>query len=99
MMEPDMVEHRLTELESNSESVNRRIETIEMRQDNLDKLVASVAVMTEEQEHIKSDVTEIKTNVKELTAKSGKRWDDLIDKIVWAILAAVIAFFLARIGL
>lgn len=99
MMEPDMVEHRLTELESKSENVNRRIETIEMRQDNLDKLVASVAVMTEEQEHIKSDVTEIKTNVKELTAKSGKRWDDLIDKIVWAILAAVIAFFLARIGL
>ena len=99
MMEPDMVEHRLTELESKSESVNRRIETIEMRQDNLDKLVASVAVMAEEQEHIKSDVTEIKTNVKELTAKSSKRWDDLIDKIVWAILAAVIAFFLARIGL
>lgn len=91
-MTPDNMEHRVTELET-------RVNIIEDRQDNLDKLVTSVVSMTKEQEHIKADVTEIKKNVKELTAKSGRRWDDLVDKIVWAILAAVIAFFLARIGL
>ena len=91
-MTPDNMEHRVTELET-------RVDIMEGRQDNLDKLVTSVASMTKEQEHIKADVTEIKKNVKELTAKSGRRWDDLVDKIVWAILAAVIAFFLARIGL
>ena len=91
-MTPDNMEHRVTELET-------RVNIMEDRQDNLDKLVTSVASMTKEQEHIKADVTEIKKNVKELTAKSGRRWDDLVDKIVWAILAAVIAFFLARIGL
>ena len=91
-MAPDNMEHRVTELET-------RVNIMEDRQDNLDKLVTSVVSMTKEQEHIKADVTEIKKNVKELTAKSGRRWDDLVDKIVWAILAAVIAFFLARIGL
>lgn len=91
-MTPDNMEHRVTELET-------RVNIIEDRQDNLDKLVTSVVSMTKEQEHIKADVTEIKKNVKELTAKSGRRWDDLVDKIVWAILAAVITFFLARIGL
>lgn len=91
-MIPDNMEHRVTELET-------RVDIMEGRQDNLDKLVTSVASMTKEQEHIKADVTEIKTNVKELTAKSGRRWDDLVDKIVWALLAAVITFFLARIGL
>lgn len=91
-MTPDNMEHRVTELET-------RVNIMEERQDNLDKLVTSVVSMTKEQEHIKADVTEIKKNVKELTAKSGRRWDDLVDKIVWAILAAVIAFFLARIGL
>lgn len=91
-MTPDNMEHRVTELET-------RVDIMEGRQDNLDKLVTSVVSMTKEQEHIKADVTEIKKNVKELTAKSGRRWDDLVDKIVWAILAAVIAFFLARIGL
>lgn len=91
-MTPDNMEHRVTELET-------RVNIMEDHQDNLDKLVTSVVSMTKEQEHIKADVTEIKKNVKELTAKSGRRWDDLVDKIVWAILAAVIAFFLARIGL
>lgn len=91
-MTSDNMEHRITELET-------RVNIIEDRQDNLDQLVTSVVSMTKEQEHIKADVTEIKKNVKELTAKSGRRWDDLVDKIVWAILAAVIAFFLARIGL
>ena len=91
-MTPDNMEHRVTELQT-------RVNIMEDRQDNLDKLVTSVVSMTKEQEHIKADVTEIKKNVKELTAKSGRRWDDLVDKIVWAILAAVIAFFLARIGL
>lgn len=91
-MTPDNMEHRVTELET-------RVNIMEDHQDNLDKLVTSVVSMTKEQEHIKADVTEIKKNVKELTAKSGRRWDDLVDKIVWAILAAVITFFLARIGL
>lgn len=28
-----------------------------------------------------------------------KRWNDIVDKIIWAVLAAVIAFLLARVGL
>lgn len=28
-----------------------------------------------------------------------KRWDSIVDKVIWAVLAAVITFILARIGL
>lgn len=31
--------------------------------------------------------------------KPGKRWDAIVDKAIWAVLAAVIAFVLAKIGL
>lgn len=31
--------------------------------------------------------------------KPGKRWDSMVDKAVWAVLAAVIAFLLGRLGL
>ena len=34
-----------------------------------------------------------------LEAKPGKRWDGIVDKAIWAILAAVIAFLLGRVGL
>lgn len=34
-----------------------------------------------------------------LAGKSGKRWDSLADKVVWAVCAAVIAFLLSKVGL
>ena len=34
-----------------------------------------------------------------LEQKPAKRWDTLVDKIIWAAAAALIAFLLARIGL
>lgn len=93
------IEHRLTEVEDRSNINSKRLDDVEKRQDNLDSLVASVAVMASEQEHIKSDVTEIKSDVKMLTEKPGKRWDDTVDKVIWAVLAAMITYFLTRIGL
>ena len=35
----------------------------------------------------------------EQAAKPGRRWEAIVDKSVWAVLAAVIAFVLDRIGL
>ena len=34
-----------------------------------------------------------------LEAKPGKRWEALVEKTIWAVAAAVIAFLLARVGL
>ena len=31
--------------------------------------------------------------------KPGRQWSDIMDKVIWAVLAAVITFILARIGL
>ena len=92
-------ERRLTEVEQRSKSNSKRLEDVEKRQDNLDNLVSSVAIIAKEQDHIKSDVTEIKTDVKALTEKPAKRWDDMVDKTVWAVLAAVIAYYLGGLGL
>lgn len=62
---------------------------------NLDELVASVAVFAKEQEHIQADVKEIKADVKALTDKPGKRWDGLVDKALWLVAGAVLAWLLA----
>lgn len=34
-----------------------------------------------------------------LEAKPGKRWDGLVDKLIWAVAGAVVAFLLAKVGL
>lgn len=93
------VEHRLTEVEARSKSNTKRLDEVEKRQDDLDDLVATVKVLATREENVESDVKEIKKDVKDLTGRSGKRWDDLVDKIVWALTAAAIGFILAQIGL
>ena len=34
-----------------------------------------------------------------LKEKPAKRWESIVDKAIWAVLAAVIAFVLGRMGL
>lgn len=98
-MEDVAIMTKLTEVEQRGKSNTHRLEKVEERQDNLDALVSTVATMANEQENIKEDVTEIKSDVKTLTGKSGKRWDELVDKIIWAVVAAAIGYFLAQFGI
>lgn len=59
----------------------------------------AVALINERMNQIKSDTEEIKETVHEMKDKPGKRWDGIVDKAIWAVCAAVIAFLLARVGL
>lgn len=94
----DGVAIKVAELEQRGKSNTHRIDKLEARQDNLERLTDSISVLANEQEHIKSDVGEIKSDVKTLTEKPGKRWDAVIDKVVWAIVGAAAAYALAQIG-
>lgn len=88
----DEIAIELTAIKSRSDSHEHRIKDLEKKQDNLDQLVASVAVFAKEQEHIKSDVGEIKADVKALTDKPAKRWDGLVDKLIYAAVGAFLAW-------
>lgn len=92
-------EHRLTEVEERSKSNARRLDEIEKRQDNLDELVGTVKVLAVREERVEGDVKEIKKDVKTLTDKPAKRWDNLINQIITIVAAAIIGFILAKIGL
>ncbi len=92
-------EHRLTEVEERAKSNSHRLDEVEKRQANLEELTSTVKVLAVREESVEADVKEIKTDVKTLSEKPGKRWDNLVDKIVWAVAAALIAFILAKIGL
>jgi hypothetical protein len=98
-MDEKDIEHRLTEVEGRSKSNAHRLDDLERRQDNLDDLVSTVKVLAVREEAVENDVKEIKNDVKSLTSKSGQKWDSLMDKIIWAVAGAVLAFLMAKIGL
>lgn len=92
------IEHRLTEVEERAKSNSHRLDEVEKRQDDLDELVSTVKVLAVREENVEKDVKEIKTDVKHLSDKPAKRWDNLVDKIVWAVAAALVAFMLGKMG-
>ncbi len=50
-------------------------------------------------DNILNALKKLEASVEALKAKPAKRWDGIVDKALWAVLAAVIAFFLGRLGL
>ena len=89
----------LAKLDQRCKTNTHRIDELERRQDNLDKLASTMSVLANEQEHIKTDVGEIKSNVKLLTEKPGKRWDAIVDKFIWLVVSGGIGYLLAAVGL
>ena len=92
-------EHRLTEVEERSKSNKHRLDEVEKRQDNLDDLVSTVKVLAVREENVENDVKEIKSDVKSLTGKPAKRWDNLINQIITVLVAGIVGFILAKFGL
>lgn len=92
-------EKRLVQVEDRSQSNTHRINELEKRQDNLDELVGTVKVLAIREENVENDVKEIKNDVKTLTAKPGKLMDNIVEKIILLLVAAVVGYILGQIGL
>lgn len=87
-------------------SLKHRMDAVEKGHEALNELAASVKVMAAElrnqsdtMKDIKKDVTALGSKVDVLEAKPAKRWEGLVEKALWAVCAAVIAFLLGRVGL
>lgn len=92
-------ERRLTEVEERSKSNSHRLNDVEKRQDNLDELVGTVKVLAVREKQVEADVKEIKGDVKSLTGKSGQKWETLVTEALKILVAAVLGFIIAKIGL
>lgn len=95
---PVDTEHRLTEVEARSKSNAHRLDKVEERQDNLEELVVTVKTLAVREQQVENDVKEIKSDVKTLTNKPAKRWEDMVSKIIAAIVAGIVGFAIAHFG-
>lgn len=92
-------ERRLTEVESRSKSNTKRIDDVEQRQTTLEVLASSVKVLADREERLEKDVGEIKTDVKEIKGKPGKRWEGLIEKVIFTAVGALVTYLLFKLGI
>ena len=82
-----------------AKSNKKRIDSLEEEQKELRNLTAAVSGMVAEQKNMRDDLSEMKTDLKEIKEKPGKRWDNMAEKVLMLIIAAVVTFMLAKIGL
>lgn len=102
----DGLETRLAAVEQRCKSNGHRLEQVEKQQEAIHSLAASLQVMAAEQKHqteaintVREDVSRLDGKVDALEMKPAKRWDGLIDKLVWGAAGAVLAWLLTQVGL
>ena len=95
----DNWEITLVETEARSKSNTHRINDLEEDNRALHALATSVEVLATKQDTIESTVQEIKTDVKELKAVPGSKWEALVKAALTAIVGALVGFALAHAGI
>ena len=90
---------KLQETTDRSTRNEGRIKKLEGENAVLHQLATSVAVMAEQMKTMNQSVSTLTTEVEELRDKPAKRWDSLVDKIIWAVAGAVLAYVIAKMGL
>jgi hypothetical protein len=105
-MTSDDVLIKVAEVDHRTTRNTQRIDRLEQQTDALNSLASSVEVMANEQRHQTEAILDIKTNVTALSGKvetlerkPGKRWESIVEKAIFTVVAAVIGFILAKIGL
>lgn len=76
-----------------------RIKKLEEENGTLHSLATSVAVMAEQMKQMNKSVTTLTEEMEEMKSKPAERWDAIIDKLIWGIVGACLAYFLSQIGL
>nr|DAW54128.1 MAG TPA: hypothetical protein [Caudoviricetes sp.] len=93
------MEHRITAVEKLAKGNERRIGDLETDNKALLDLSTSVAVMAEQMKTMSSKVDSMDTAVKSLQNVPASRWEGLIKAAVTALVAGLVGWALAQIGI
>lgn len=98
-----MTEHeiaiKLTEHEGKIDRHEGRIKILENNYTALNELAKTTAVMSQKIDTIEEKVNTTADDVTELKLKGSKKWDALIEKVIFTVVGAVITYLLMRAGL
>ena len=61
--------------------------------------IASDAKRDEKLGNMDANIQKLLAKQEACDAKPAKRWDAIVDKVIWAVLASVITYLLAHVGL
>ena len=90
---------KLTETSDRSKSNLKRLDRLEDKVENIYQLTLSVKEIATEMKAMREDMTKIDDRVLHLETKPVKRWEGIVDKIMYTILGIIIAYLFKQIGM
>ena len=90
---------KLAETEARSKSNTHRIDKLEQSTEAINRLATSVEVMATKQDTMNDNLYKIAGKVEQIEAEPGKRWKSVVEKVTLLVVAAVVGYILARVGL
>ena len=94
----DGIQAQIASVEARCKSNSHRIDDLEADNKALHQLATSVEVLATKQETIEENVNEIKADVKSLKALPASRWEAVVKGVITALIAGLIGFALAKLG-
>lgn len=87
---------RLAQLEEGLKKVNAEHKEFF---DRLRAIEVTGAIQSERYEIILERIDGINASVEALTSAPGKKWEAMVDKVIFTVIGAVVAFMLTQLGL
>lgn len=88
------MEHRMTAVEDRSKSNTLRLNKLEENTAVLNRLATAVEVMATKQDTMGESVERLEGKVDSLEGKPAKRWEGLMDKLLFLMAGAFLAWLI-----
>lgn len=100
------IEREMADLKAKQAAADEQHKTIFQRLDKQDKMIESVRMLATSVEKLamKQDTMETKlgdlcTDVDEIKSKPAKRWEGIVEKAIFTVVGAFVAYVLAQLGI
>lgn len=100
------IERELADVKAKQAAADEQHKTIFQRLDKQDKMIESVHKLATSVEKLamKQDAMETKlgnlcTDVDEIKSKPAKRWESIVEKVLFTVVGAFVAYVLAQLGI
>lgn len=93
------VRENLMEAKTQHAEIYRRLDKQDQMIESVQKLASSVERLTLKQESTQKKVDSLCEDMDEIKAKPGKRWEGLVQNLLYAFGGALVAYVVARLGL
>lgn len=98
-MNMESIAVKLEDHEHEIGSLKHRVTAVETATQALHRLATAVEVMATKQDSMSKSMDKLAQKVEALEAEPAKKWRFVVEKAIYFVVAAVVGFMLAQVGL